>query len=371
MLGSYLTLFQVENILDVLSSEGGLSNGEEVSGDEFFNRLFTFFMKFEEDITSTAFTSLLVTLTRVTVTLNEEQKTSIASFQDQLEMFSQRLEIAMSFYKEQFEMFTGVAVTETQMQTGDPFASLSFMSASKIVKLETLHKNKHFVEKVRMSCEAIAEDALTGTSSGVTEMTLEELNKLVMELFDLVSQDFLSSTSTGPGSTFANDLVIKIQSAKLTFALNETEIKMVEFNVERLVNLEKDFAGAIQVYFFQYTLITGNSLEIQVNEVPCQGPSMMMTTMKPGSMMTTKSSSMMTTKSHAMMTTRPTMMGSSSMMSSGSTMMMTTKSSEFVTNQMVEIEVEVCVRGEDGFENNSRRRRWLRNAMQNAFKKLV
>merc|ERR1712038_680397 len=144
----------------------------------------------------------------------------------------------------------------TQMQTGDPFASLSFMSASKI--------------------------------------------------FKLVSQDFLSSTSTGPGSTFANDLVIKIQSAKLTFALNETEIKMVEFIVERLVNLEKDFAGAIQVYIFQYALITGNSLEIQVNEVPCQGPSMMMT-MKPGSMMTTKSSSMMTTKSHAMMTTRPTM----------------------------------------------------------------
>merc|ERR1719356_1562839 len=202
-------------------------------------------------------------------------------------------------------------------------------------------------------------------------MTPEKLNMLVMEFFDLVSQDFLSSTSTGPGSTFANDLVIKIQSAKLTFALNETEIKMVEFIVERLDNLEKDFAGAIQVFFFQYTLITGNTLEIQVNEVPCQGPSMMMTTMKPGSMMTTKSSSMMTTKSHAMMTTRPTMMGSSSMMSSGSTMMMTTKSSEFVTNQMVEIEVEVCVRGEDRFENNSRRRRWLRNAMQNAFKKLV
>ena len=192
-----------------------------------------------------------------------------------------------------------------------------------------------------------------------------------MEFYDLVSQDFLSSISTGPGSTFANDLVIKIQSAKLTFALNETEIKMVEFIVERLVNLEKDFAGAIQVYFFQYTLITGNSLEIQVNEVPCQGPSMMMTTMKPGSMMTTKSSSMMTTKSHAMMTTRPTMTGSSSMMSSGSTMMMTTKSSGFVTNQMVEIEVEVCVRGEARFENNSRRSRWLRNAMQNAFKKLV
>merc|ERR1719320_2021770 len=104
----------------------------------------------------------------------------------------------------------------------------------------------------------------------------------------------------------------------------------------RLVNLEKDFAGAIQVYFFQYSIITGNSLEIQVNEVPCQGPSMMMTTMKPGSMMTTKSSSMMTTKSHSMMTTRPTTMGSS-MMSSGSTMMMTTKSSEFVTNQRVEI----------------------------------
>merc|ERR1711928_277723 len=100
-------------------------------------------------------------------------------------------------------------------------------------------------------------------------MTLEELNKLVMEFYDLVSQDFLSSTSTGPGSTFANDLVIKIQSAKLTFALNETEIKMVEFIVERLFNLEKDFAGAIQVYFFQYTLITGNSLEIHVNEVTC------------------------------------------------------------------------------------------------------
>merc|ERR1719266_649654 len=308
------TIMQVENILTVLSSEGGLSNGEEVSGDEFFNRLFTFFMKFEEDITSTTITTLLVTLTRVTVTLNEEQKTSIVSFQDQLEIFSQRLEIAMSFYKEQFEMFTGVAGTETQMQTGDPFASLSFMSASKIVKLETLHKNKHFVEKVRMSCEAIAEDALTGTSSGMTEMTLEELNKLVMEFFNLVSQDFLSSTSTGPGSTIANDLVIKIQSAKLTFALNETEIKMVEFIVERLVNLEKDFAGVIQVYFFQYSIITGNSLEIQVNEVPCQGPSMMMTT---------KSSSMMTTKSHAMMTTRPTMTGSSSMMSSGSTMMTT------------------------------------------------
>merc|ERR1712113_830931 len=106
---------QVESIFTVLSSEGGLSNGEEVSGDEFFNRLFTFFMKFEEDITSTTITTLLVTLTRVTVTLNEEQKTSIVSFQD-------RLEIAMSFYKEQFEMFTGVAVTETQMQTGDPFA---------------------------------------------------------------------------------------------------------------------------------------------------------------------------------------------------------------------------------------------------------
>merc|ERR1712181_203271 len=294
------TITEVENMLMILSSEGGLSAGDLISGDEFLLRLSSFFSLFEEDITSTAITALLVTLTRVTVTLDKDQKTSLTYFQGQLEIVSQRVEIAISFYQEQFETLSGVAATEIQTKTGDPFASLSFMSASKIVKLETLTKNKYLVERVRMSCEAISEDAMEATSSGTMEMSLEELNEFVMELFELISQDFLSSESSGGESTFANDLVIKIQSAKLTVALTENELTMVEFIVGRLVNLERELEGKVQVFLFQYQLITANTLEIQVNEVPCELPSMMMT----------KSSMMMTTKSsQAMMTpARPSMM---------------------------------------------------------------
>merc|ERR1719234_2712724 len=151
-----------------------------------------------------------------------------------------------------------------------------------------------------------------------------------MELFNLVFKDFLSSESSGGESTFANDLVIKIQSAKLTTALTENELTMVEFIVGRLVNLEQELEGTVQVFLFQYQLITGNTLEIQVNEVPCELPSMMMTT---------------------------------------------TKSTGFISNEMVQIDVEVCVRGETRaapwarFGYSSKRRQWLKNAMKNAFKK--
>merc|ERR1712088_243778 len=154
-----------------------------------------------------------------------------------------------------------------------------------------------------------AEDAMGATSTGTMEMTVEELNELVMEFFDLISQDFLSSTSENSASeiTYANDLVIKIQSAKLTAALADTELTMVEFIVGRLVNLEGELEGAILVFLFQYSLITGNTLEIRVNEVPCELPAMMMTTRNPGSMMTTMSSTMMTTMSSGSMmaTTEP------------------------------------------------------------------
>merc|ERR1719495_1459763 len=332
----------------ILSSEGSLSAGDQISGDEFLLRLSAFFSVFQQDITSTAITALLVTLTRVTVELDEEQKTEVNFFKDQLEIVSQRVEIAVTFYQDQFETLAGVAATESQMKTGDPSASLSFMSASKIVKLETLTRNKYLVERLRMLCGDIAEDAMGATSTGTIEMAVEELNQLVMEFFELISQDFLSSTSESSGSesTYANDLVIKIQSAKLTAALAETELTMVEFIVGRLVNLERELEGATHVFLFQYTLITGNSLEIRVNEVPCELPAMMMTTRNPGSMMTTSSSTMMTTKS-----------------------------SGFVTNQMVEIDVEVCVRGERRstswarFGFSSKRREWLKNAMKNAFRK--
>jgi len=375
------TITQVENTLMILSSEGSLSAGDQISGHEFLLRLSAFFLVFEEDITSTAITALLVTLTRVTVELDEEQKMELTYFQDQLEIVSQRVEVAVTFYQDQFEKLAGVTATETQMKTGDPFASLSFMSASKIVKLETLTRNKYLVERVRMLCGDISEDALEATSTGTMEMAVEELNELVMEFFDLISQDFLSSTSESSGSesTFANDLVIKIQSAKLTAALADTELTMVEFIVGRLVNLEGELEGAIHVFLSQYSLITGNTLEIRVNEVPCELPSMMMTTRNPGSMMTTMSSMMMTTKSQAMVTTEPHEMMTTarpSMMTTASSTMMTTKSSGFVTNQMVEIDVEVCMRGAVSkfapwgkFGYSLMRREWLKNVMKNAFKK--
>ena len=364
----------------ILSSEGNLSAGDQISGHEFLLRLSAFFLVFEEDITSTAITALLVTLTRVTVELDEEQKMELTYFQDQLEIVSQRVEVAVTFYQDQVETLAGVTATETQMKTGDPVAPLSFMSASKIVKLETLSRNKYLVERVRMLCGDIAEDALEATSTGTMEMAVEELNELVMEFFDLISKDFLTSESSGSESTFANDLVIKIQSAKLTAALADTELTMVEFIVGRLVNLEGELEGAIHVFLFQYSLITGNTLEIQVNEVPCELPSMMMTTRNPGSMMTTMSSMMMTTKVQAIMvTTQPHEMMTTarpSMMTTASSTMMTTKSSGFVTNQMVEIDVEVCMRGAVSkfapwgkFGFSSRRREWLKNAMKNAFKK--
>merc|ERR1712037_791270 len=172
---------------------------------------------------------------------------------------------------------------------------------------------------------------------------------------------------------------IKIQSAKLTAALADTELTMVEFIVGRLVNLEGELEGAIHMFLFQYSLITGNTLEIRVNEVPCELPSMKMTTRNPGSMMTTMSSMMMTTKSQAMVTTEPHEMMTTarpSMMTTASSMMMTTKSSGFVTNQMVEIDVEVCVRGAVSkfapwgkFGFSLMRREWLKNVMKNAFKK--
>ena len=66
----------------ILSSEGNLSAGDQISGHEFLLRLSAFFMVFEEDITSTAITALLVTLTRVTVELDEEQLSSMCKWSE-------------------------------------------------------------------------------------------------------------------------------------------------------------------------------------------------------------------------------------------------------------------------------------------------
>jgi len=286
---------------------------------------------------------------------------------------AQRVEIAITFYQDQFEALTGVTATETQMKVGDPSISLSAMSVRKINKLKSLTKNKYLVEKVRMLWGAIAEDAVDATSSGTMEMTLEELKELVMEFFDMIYQDFLASEScSGSESTFANDLVIKIQSAKLTEALVDMELTMVNFILGRLVNLEGELESTIQVFLFQYNLVSGNSLEIEVNEVPCEPcepPSTIMTTRNPmmttrNPMMTTRNpGSMMTTQSHETTTMRP------SIMTTGRpSLMMTTRSPGLPTNQ---VDVEVCVKsapwGRSGL--NSKRREWLKNAMKNAFKK--
>ena len=387
----------------ILSTEGFLSAGDEISSEEFLSRLSSFFHMFEEDVASprlaspSHLTSLLATLTRVTVTFDEEQRMGLADFQDKLEIVAQRVEIAITFYQEQFEALTGVTATETQMKVGDPSVSLSAMSVRKINKLKSLTKNKYLVEKVRMLWGAIAEDAVDATSSGTMEMTLEELKELVMEFFDMIYQDFLASEScSGSESTFANDLVIKIQSAKLTEALVDMELTMVDFFLGRLVNLEGELEATIQVFLFQYNLVSGNSLEIEVNEVPCEPcepPSTMMTTRNPmittrnpmmttrnpGSMMTTQSSMMMTTKSHSMMTTKShemmttqshamTTMRPSTMTTGRPSLMMTTRSPGLPTNQ---VDVEVCVKsapwGRSGLY--SKRREWLKNAMKNAFKK--
>merc|ERR1719209_705418 len=194
------------------------------------------------------------------------------------------------------------------------------------------------------------------------------MNDLVMRLFNMVSEDFLAED--------LNNLFIKIQSAKLTEPLTEVEETAVEFVVARLETLEHHLEGAVAVFSTQYHVITGSSIVIIIIEVPSSPPTMM-TTGAPGSMMTThKPSSMMTTKPHTMMTTKSPMMTtqSHSMMTTMSTGgMMTTMSSSGGGGEQVEVEVLVEVLG-PGTPHSSRlldskKRRWLRDLMKNAFSK--
>jgi len=356
-------------------SKGSHSEGPEITEQEFIIRMKRFLYVLHENAVSTEVAALSASLLMVKVTFNDA--TNMTRFEEAIAMQTQRLDLAITFYQNQFESLTGAEATEEQMKTGDTTASLSKMAASKVHKLKSLSMNKFFVKKTKMLCTQVSKDALAATSAGNVESTVMEMNDLVMSLFHMISEDFLAED--------LNNLFIKIQSAKLTEPLTEVELTAVEFVVARLETLEGHLGGAGAVFSTQYSVITGSSIVIIIIEVPTNPPSMMttrgpgsmMTTGGPGSMMTThKPSSMMATKSHTMMTTKSPMMTTQShaMMTTMSTGgMMTTMSSSGGPGDQVEVEVFVEVLGPGVGHSSqlldSKKRRWLRDLMKNAFAK--
>ena len=369
------SLMELNMTLSRLADTGSLGGrGEEINATDFIDRLSAFFMVLEEDISSFAITALTASITNVKVELNETENALVSSFNQTLNSSIIKIQLAMAFYQEQFKAQSTDEATSIQILTGSSSATLSSASALTVSQLKTLTVSKHYVTRVQMLCEAIAEDAVKATESGTVEMTADENHKLVMELFISISENFLDTNSV--------DLITKIQSAKLIEPLDAFQKTATELIVSRLTKLAMNIQGTMQIFHTLYTLMTCETLAIivvQARPMTTTRSPGMMTTGRPG-MQTTRRPGMMTTGRPSMQTTRrPGMMTTGrprpNMMTTGRPSMMTTKRPPGSPGTCGTVDIEVEVPPGHADESSSGggptgfRKEWLKSLMMRAYQK--
>merc|ERR1712012_151408 len=106
-------------------------------------------------------------------------------------------------------------------------------------KVEVMGENAESAEIAMMLCEAILEDPLAATAGGTVEMTAAESFALVLNLYNLLSANYLS--------TEISAILIEIQSVKLTEPLTNEEAAMVVDIVAQLNVLIVNINAAILV----------------------------------------------------------------------------------------------------------------------------
>ena len=116
-------------------------------------------------------------------------------------------------------------------------------------KLEVLTENKESATTAMMLCEAILEDPLTATAGGTVEMTAAESFALVLNLYTLLSANYLSIEISA--------ILIEIQAVKLTAELTDEEAAMVVDIVAKLNVLIVSIDASIQVVAADVAVITG------------------------------------------------------------------------------------------------------------------
>merc|ERR1712012_728177 len=106
-------------------------------------------------------------------------------------------------------------------------------------KVEVMGENAESAEIAMMLCEAILEDPLAATAGGTVEMTAAESFSLVLNLYNLLSANYLS--------TEISAILIEIQAVKLTEPLTDEEAAMVVDIVAQLNVLIVNIEVAVQV----------------------------------------------------------------------------------------------------------------------------
>merc|ERR1719367_1026846 len=106
-------------------------------------------------------------------------------------------------------------------------------------KVEVLEENKESATTAMMLCEAILEDPVAATAEGTVEMTAAESFDLVLNLYTLLSANYLS--------TEISAILIEIQAVKLTVPLTDDEAAMVVDIVAKLNVLIVSIDVSIQV----------------------------------------------------------------------------------------------------------------------------
>ena len=248
------SITEVNTVLTSLASSGNVEVGEQITGEVFILRLVEFLALVETDFTSVAITSFSLSLTQITVTLTESEKTSVITFQETVTLVLTKISLAITFYKSEFKTLTGFEATEDQISAGDATKTLSDISEENAAKLETLSANADSAAETSMLCGRIADDPIGATASGTVEMTTQELCQLVMNFYILISEDYLSTEATA--------LMTQIESAKLTSELTFQEYLMVIQIVTQLDILVVEINVSIQVISIQYLVITGEVIVI-------------------------------------------------------------------------------------------------------------
>ena len=240
----------VLSTLDTLVSDGAHTH-THAKGSHFLTRLQHFFLVIEEDISSPAIAALSFGITQMQqLTFTEEEITELKSFQENTATVMVRMKLSLAFFTNQFKVLTGADPSEKQILAGDASASVANVAKQSEFNLKVLTENANIAAKNSMLCGAIARDAVQATSSGSVEMTAMELNTLVMKLFTLINKDFLFVTGISA-------LMVQIESAKLTTALTEQEVEMVNRIVLKLDHLVMDIGVSIQVIHMQHFVLTG------------------------------------------------------------------------------------------------------------------
>ena len=258
----YLTVNQksiteVQTLLATLVSSGSITSegGELVTGEVFILMLEQFFALVQSDFTSVTITTFSLSLTQTTVTLTETEITSISTFQESITLLLTEITLAITFYKSEFKTLTGSEATDDQISAGDATKTLATVSEENEAKLIVLSANAASAAEASMLCGAIANDPIGATAQGTVEMTTQELFMLVINLYTLISEDYLSTEVT--------TLMTQIQTAKLTSELTFEEYVMVTQIVTRLDILVVEISVSIQVISIQYLVITGEVIVIE------------------------------------------------------------------------------------------------------------